>query len=616
MWWGGKEARRMRTGWLTGILLAAAVALVLAVPSLRREVISQVTTPLAYRFVGSPPLRKVKRVVEGHPSNPEMWLGYAGSIKGTNADVMGLGWACGTDWWDRMDMMQTLRLMGGQGVSRARGAGWWERRLEQAPHWEKKAVQEVCWHAWPRALLRRIEAPEERAERKALEKARALAPESAAIGLRYALWLLDKTGSPSAAEDDRHPPQRSLEEMRNLREAREVLKQCRGQDRDNAACDYLLAWTYLAERKDDEALGALRGAAGKRQWNTYQREFYRAILRVWDEIESPVGDHVPAQTASFLVYEWGIYGRLRSLARRVAALGNELRAQGEHEQAILCYEAVARLGNLLRKHAYTQIDGLVGLAISGIAAAPFLSQAEAARIHAAVSGSTARIERRTQARTRNSCAYVREHGRDDLAAFYARDMAEGERWRRDFRRVRDEQEKWEAITSNVNALVVSGWIWMVTGAMLGVGVMVWALSLMLGGAGQERQAASWGYLQWLALLALLTAPALVLVCLPIGSLSLTDSMYWGNVILIGGLGVCVVMAVWLLLVRVLGEGGPYLACLRTLVPPTVAALILMSVVALWVVRARADSYDAKCREIWTQGEAKYWGIGRDGQSER
>ncbi len=109
---------------------------------------------------------------------------------------------------------------------------------------------------------------------QAFERAISLWPDSPAPYLRYAVYLLAR--SPKIERKEEYGARRQKEvkytasEMSNLRRAERLLEHAQGLAPQNSACGYLLAYTYLAQHKDEQAFVALGAAVSKPHWSMYQ----------------------------------------------------------------------------------------------------------------------------------------------------------------------------------------------------------------------------------------------------------------------------------------------------------------------------------------------------------
>ena len=167
-------------------------------------------------------------------------------------------------------------------------------------------------------------------------------------------------------------------------------------------------------------------------------------------------------------------------------------------------------------------------------------------------------------------------------------------------------------------------VWVVTLAFLVLAALVAMLSVLSLYWRRPQPLLKWSYVDWLVPLAICLVPgqavALVvtyrleeLVREPAGS-----SYWW---LLVGG-GSGVVWLVAVLIVALgkraqqpseqgFGRARTYLTALRLLIPPTLAALVLLSVLSFWSLHNADERLNDEWRVIIDQGEASYWRIGAD-----
>ena len=460
---------------------------------------------------------------------------------------------------------------------------------------------------------------------QAHERAIELDPSSAAARFRSAMNYLSQGGEMNREEEyDSHytPPQRTADETRSLRAGRKLLQQCRQMAPQNAAIDYQLVWTYLAEGRDEEALIISRDAIPKHQWDTYDREVLQSLWRLLEKAD------VPEHREREYVYSLGsgseVGSRTRSIARILKELGERFRKSGKHEQAILCYEAVAHLGHMMRVDGYDIVDGLTGIAISGLSVASLLMEEERGQIAEDVRSGKESRDHWAEVAVPKMGEYLRAHGRPDLAAFYAAEAVAGTKWKRQARGLNFRRQARETLLFYSSGMTNAVAIWVVTLAFLVLAALVAMLSVFSSYWRGPQPLLKWSYLDWLMLLAICLVPgqavALVatyrlqeLVRKPAGS-----SYWW---LVVGGCsGVVWLVAVLIVALRKraqqpseqgFGRARTCLAALRLLIPPTLAALVLISVVSFWPLCNAYERLNDEWRVIIDQGEASYWRIGTD-----
>ncbi len=317
------------------------------------------------------------------------------------------------------------------------------------------------------------------------------------------------------------------------------------------------------------------------------------------------------------------YSGLRSLGRTLVGLGEQLRAAGKHDEAILYYEATARLGHLMRVDAYWMCDGLVGGAISPMAAGPFLSQKQRDEIRSSSSREES-LERQREAYVDAFAAYMQQHRRADLAEFYEQDMQAKRQWIKQIREIIHVQEEmlvWEPLFKGL----LNAWTaWLHTAAVLGLWVVVGLLSVGARYRREEPRLLTWCYWQWLLLVGSLAVSwQVVNNWANTQSISVWDAdmLFGTETSIASGVGVTAWLALVLIVVLLkrryqpghlrMGKARTYLASLRTLLPPTFAAFFLLSVISLWPAHQALQSFNHERRAMIEQGEVQYWGIDED-----
>ncbi|MCK4324373.1 MAG: tetratricopeptide repeat protein [Armatimonadetes bacterium] len=607
----------MKTAKLTVILLAAAVMLLVAVPTLR-EVFADV-----YRTYGLPGAQvlptkaQYTKVAMEHREDLGIWLGFAAAIDTPLA-----------------------------AISEA-----------HVPHWG----QSTTWTAGT-----------------AYEHAIVISPHSPAPYLRYALYLLANSGELGRKDiwstEREDAPRRTPTQIANLRQAESLLKRARRLQPDNAACDYLLAYIYLAQHQDDQAHAALQAAVGKPHWNIADVEAATGLLRLMDGSGMP-GILVATVAMGFHAVASPFRAPLKGLAGTLAHLGEQFRAQGRHQEAIVYYEATLHLGHILRTDAYSMIDGLVAIAITDITSGAFLSaeqerqveedtpitedeaklswearmavmmghaghrdsnQVNELRQHSSVSEeewekaerwwhqTEERSNRMQQARVANFTAYLRQHGRTDLAAFYEADVKAANEWREEVKPTLNRSIRQTRAAFSRGPVRYSWVVWSQAAAFLALWVIVGLVSLGTRYWRQPHAYMRWSYWQWLLLLAIVIIGGQILATtskfeMLEGAISVTDPVHFMAIRASAsiGIGAWLLGALAMTLVKRarqtreerLGKARTYLASLRTLLPPTLAAFMVLSVIGLWPLHENSQYWEREQRTMIEQGEVQYWGLG-------
>jgi len=580
-------------------MLLVAVILLFTVPALR-DGLSECYWILRNRPFGlrGPEIwitkAQVDEVIQEYPDDPQIWLGYA------EAAVDSSGTA-------------DFRDLGLKGVGLMRT---WDQEWSPKP---------------------------------AYERAIALAPESLVYQFRYAMYLLVNSGSARRKEawiggggqsareawntrmheqsDSADELQRSQEQAANLRQAERMLRRVHALEPDNAACDYLLASILLSRRADEEALALLRAAIGKPRLGTYQRQAIEAVQRLIQPAVAPpnVAPIIIDAVSSRL--DFNIHLRLRLLSHTLAGLGETYRERGRHEKAILCYEAAVHLGHVMRVGAYRVMDGLIAISVTHVAGGPFLSEKETKSIEQSTSDVDEELKLKQQSRVAGFGAYMRGHGRLDLAEFYAADMQAATQWKEQaVTTVRKDSALFQYALYQAQLPV---WVaWVGTGAILGLWVIVAIISVAALHWREQRPAPAWATWQWVLLLSLCAAPGRIIAVVPTASRLRALAVMGGpSSISLSVLSVGLPILVWLVGVLILtlrkqarqacdqrlGKARAYLASLRALLPPTFAAFFLISVISLWPAHQSLERWGDQERAMIEQGDVRYWGISAHSQ---
>jgi len=551
----------MRSGRLTAILLAATIVMGASVPALRQAFTERLTQVWSPEAAGYPTLSRLTAVVAQAPEDPE--LRYACAVA----------------------LFAELRSSG-------------------------------------RTMGRETEPVSEEAVRDAFEQAARLAPTSAGPRLAWAIFEMDAAeltrlpGEPlTEGESHREPTAQQLEAAAT---ARELLHQCRDLDPGNAAVDYLIAWTWLAEGRTKEALAAAVRGIRTDRWTVYDRQRVEALLALLDRTTLQ-GEFVPMAAIALNASQSHALGeRLRSMARALRDLADNARARGNHEAAIRSYEAVLWAGHLMRVDAHNLIDGLLGVVLSAIAVSSddWALADEEQRLAADpdIGKSSLRVHK--------FAAYLREHERGELAAFAEAEIEEAQRWKAQARevvgRLTDELVRDVSGGPVLNAAA----IWLTTAAALVLALLVGLLSLLARYWREPRAPSGWSYGQWLVLLALLVVPGQIGGLLTARQVVSADAAAGSLVSGTLGIAMLVGLVAWLVGILVFAlkkrravppedrMSGPrsFLRAVRALVCPTLAALILLCMPATLTIEHNLERMAAKHRQLAIEGEVEHYGL--------
>jgi tetratricopeptide (TPR) repeat protein len=583
---------------------------IIAMPRLRHEAALQVRTPIVFRFYPVPQVSQLKRVVAAHPQDAEVWLGYAQTVRMTGSWARRVGPRGVPPEMVKMYgqiYAESLDLPGqGPRVEAVEGA------LARVAAAASVQVRHGPQYWLGNELGRCLEPPEEGAAEAALRRAVELAPDSSAVRFHWASYHLAQAGSPRLSEDKGATlVARSAEERDAVHRAREELLRCRELAPENAACDYLLAWTYLAEGEQDGAFVALRSGMAKAHWDTYGDDAYRAVLRCWDEIDMPAGFVARSEAAHWAARTSAVNRMPAFLAQYLAGLGGRARDSGDHRLAILCYEATVHLGHIMRAGATTFGDVHYAASVSWLAAGGFQYRRHLEELGMLLlSEPPDQLRQAVREAKRDFGAYLRKHGRGDLASFYARDLDEALKAAEGIAPYEPDPRLVRARIAYLVHLVADVWIWLLAAAMAALAALVWLVSVCVAYWREPARPERGHALAWVPLVIVLVPPGGIVVWI-FGKRGGSPLQSLGVLLLAAGFGLMVALGAWLIGVWVLAlrrraarpaeerleSWREYLATLRGMVLATLAGLIFMSVISLWLVRARADSYDARCREI-------------------
>jgi len=554
----------MRPWRVVGLLFLLSALILLCVPPLRHAIPFLANTTAGRAEL--PSQTEYEAVALAHPKDAEIWLGYA---------------------------------------SLAQRCEWMRSLLGTVPE-----VPQSCSR------------PAKTTAADAFARAVKLAPNAPAPRFHYALYLLGASGSLTRADEYASPPPEPAEphtaaQEANLQAAEDALIACRAMAPDNAACDYLLASTYYAQHDDEIAFAAAQRGAAKTLWTTYQREAALAQWKLFDNLPNSGRPRVSFQSTP----DATTGARVRSVARILQAKAEKFRMSGDHRRAIVNCECIIRLGRLVRVNAYSIIDGLVAVAVTNIAAPGSLVPASEWAAAQAVPDSAARVKRIGDLRTEALASYFRRHGRADLAGFYEQESAAAAKWRQVAKTATSRQVGVLVDTCFGDGIAVSFAMWVqcalfaVLGLIVGLGAVVtrcW-----------RRPVEGFGptYGGWIALLVLSLLPGLLFaLVVEVKGLPL---QYWANpamriMPLAGGTG----LLLWMVGVGVVagrrraglsaeerpGRARSFSATIRALVAPTLAALVLLSVIGLSPMAGAEKRINTMYRTIAEQGEVQYWGI--------
>ena len=399
---------------------------------------------------------------------------------------------------------------------------------------------------------------------KALRRVVKLKPKWAAAQIILGNALLSRTPyvwrreiaalSPRFAEEERWQREPFTAEQRaTLARAREALQKARSLDPDNAAPYYLLAYIALQEHRDEDALALLREASTTNHWSLGARAASIAVYETAARRASPLHAHM----AMMADPGFAAGGLLRELARIATGMAVLAQQKGDPERAIFLRESVMHLGQVMMTDAYTGLDALVGMAVWRIAASESLTPGEqsaalaglpAPKPNEAAELTERRKDALARAKVAKLAAYLRAHGRADLAAQILSLGEELTAWRKGLREA--SSRAWFGPGSLAWALMASAAPIVIAGVALACMVVSGAAYMILWGLKRRPITIVWARWKWaLVGLGCFSASALVALGPGGGRLSSPFSPWeppavapWAVTCVIAGLPLLVVSA--------------------------------------------------------------------------
>jgi hypothetical protein len=135
---------------------------------------------------------------------------------------------------------------------------------------------------------------------------------------------------------------------------------------DNAYFPFMRAVGLYAARRDDEALAAIRRAAGRSQWEEHYQDETEGM---WRLVEGAYGDRSAiSRLAVAAAVLFPHYAALRTAARVATYRAVLAEKEGHAEEGLEIRRDLMRLGGLMRARSRSLIGSLVGMAITDVAA--------------------------------------------------------------------------------------------------------------------------------------------------------------------------------------------------------------------------------------------------------
>lgn len=157
----------------------------------------------------------------------------------------------------------------------------------------------------------------------------------------------------------------------DIREAMEYLHLAAKIEPENAYYDYLFAYLYFAEKKDEEGLKVLQRARRKNYCDMHRKDALLSTIKFLKKAGFP---ELEAKLDAFPSLLLPQLAKLRYVARIAIALAYQYQENQQHERAIEIYEGVFDMGSKIKNSAWTIIDMLVGIAIQEMIVSPFLPE--------------------------------------------------------------------------------------------------------------------------------------------------------------------------------------------------------------------------------------------------
>ncbi|HJN14056.1 MAG TPA: hypothetical protein QGH10_01125, partial [Armatimonadota bacterium] len=431
---------------------------------------------------------------------------------------------------------------------------------------------------------------------KAFAQAIELQPSSPAPHMRYAVYHLvnaGKLGRAEAAGFEGVVPFRDTAQITHLRQAHDLLVTCRELDPDNAACDYWLAWTLFAQKRDTEAFTIIHEALSKDHWDDYHAEAVAAVFRVNDATNLPPMVSAIATSALLAGHDFPIHSSTRSLARLLVGLGDRFRSQDLDENAVLCYRACAQIGYVIRTDAKTTIEGLVGIAVSAIASTSFVTPGEREQVAAQFANTEERIAKVREAKLTRFTRYMNQQGESEFAAWYAADLDEGDLWKADASLAARGMVPWLIRSLTRGGILNGAAVGMNLVVMLSVAGLVWLASLVAAAWKEPKQTNLWSHATWAILLLVCLLPGQIAAFIAAGMIDADTESNMVVASVLTSITPVVGVVIWLVAVIVVAlrrrESEPWesrlikpravLSGLRAMILPTLAALLLAGLIA-------------------------------------
>ncbi len=565
---------------VTIVLFTIAAVLAVAVPGIRESIDALLIESTLGRPDRLPSPAEVQRVCQQRPEDAQLWLGraeYLAGLRTAQSRVdMGMEWGAWESYWARL-----------------------ERRLPA--HIPSEGDVTVAYQA-----ARAVDA-------------------GPAVLTRAALWAMPPLFEVSLLHDASEPlPTLTLEQRRQIDDSRTLLSAWHAQEPDSGTPSVLIAWGHVAEDDMGAAMNALDRLSQADRWRTHAR----AAFEAQGELLRAAGSRTDSD--DLFASDAAPHLKARHLGRFLASRAHEPRRAGDYRRAVRLYVATLRIGVLLAESP-NGIDFLSAGTVLALAAA---EDAPPSQPHA----SREQMDQRNLAGMQGLAAYLSQHG----AGTVGESAVEALR-RYSVRRAEYSQaskaaraQRWAMWGSPpvTNARII-WWTLIVLALLAGLAGIV-ALATIRVGRYEPRQ---WRWWEWLALAALLIAPMQVwfgLLAKPMGppeirlpeaTGEITEEMTRRPLIPLRLqmaiddwlLPAAAMVGAWVLMAagaaydrrrlerRPTGAMNVFRDVLR-LAAPTLALLVLLSVLAAPLIYARAQQIQRRDIGKIEVGELVFYGI--------
>ncbi len=362
----------------------------------------------------------------------------------------------------------------------------------------------------------------------------------------------------------------------------------------------------------------------------YSPEIRQAALWLYEQ-GGALHTLVPLYAGKRDVADWmPIRDQVETLTRFLGALVEKNLRTRNHRQVIFYLEAITHLGSVLLRDAQSTRDGSYALLILEEASFPFISKPDWQSIDRNFPYGEERISQIRKIGDGSLRAYLVGHGRPDLADAYGHDLARALAFDADY------EGRFRRLAYGEDEVLFSPWLrhlslaWEQSIYALILLAIVELLSHLAGPQREKEPEASSPWWQWALLMIAAFAPAHLFA--PFVGYAIYDGggpwpapwreqwylfrgVFWVSRATF--LLILIVPIVGALLKRRrqppearLGKVRACLASFRTLLPPTVAVLLVAALALSIPAQITLQKWAAEEKKIIQQGEVRYWKIGQ------